>query len=104
MQYQIIVGASGFLASDFNGIAQDLAKRVTQAIDDGWVPTGGVTVGVTVSTRAPSLMQAMIKPDEAATETHTETQSTTETPQELRLENRAGPIPVKQSRFPTIAR
>ena len=100
MQYQIIVGAAGFVAVDFNRLAGDLAKRVNKAIDDGWVPAGGVTVGVSVSTRVPSLMQAMIKPDDAVAEA----QSTTETPQELRVEDPAGPAEAKKRRFPTIAR
>jgi hypothetical protein len=62
MEYKIItVKAVGFLGTNFEKAANELAEEVSRHIAAGWEPQGGVCTGSSYSTQAPSLFQAMIE-------------------------------------------
>ena len=62
MEYKILIQKAGSaLKTDFERAAEELARKVNQAIRDGWEPKGGLAVGETAATEVPHLMQAMVK-------------------------------------------
>jgi len=62
MEYKILVVKAGSAwKTDFERAAQELSRRVNEAIRDGWEPQGGVNVGKTTATERAFLLQAMIK-------------------------------------------
>jgi Domain of unknown function (DUF1737) len=63
MSYTIItvtVKAAHF-TTDFEKASEELSKLVTDAINRGWKPQGGVAVGLTQATHQPFMFQAMVK-------------------------------------------
>ena len=64
MRYKILVQRAGSaLKTAFEHAADELSRKVNEAIRDGWEPQGGLTVGETATIEVPHLMQAMIKRD-----------------------------------------
>ena len=62
MEYKVIVvSAVKTLGTDFDKSCEELADKVNEQIQWGWIPQGGLTVGETQSLKQPFLMQAMIK-------------------------------------------
>jgi hypothetical protein len=62
MRYKILVQKAGTaVKTDFERAAEELARKVNEAIRDGWTPQGGVAVGRTAAVEVPHLMQAMVK-------------------------------------------
>lgn len=62
MEYKIIVvSAVKTFGTDFPKAARELSDQVNAAIAEGWEPIGGLTVGSTMSTNEPHLLQAMIR-------------------------------------------
>jgi hypothetical protein len=62
MRYKILVQKAGSaLKTDFGRAAEELSRKVNEAIRDGWEPKGGLTVGETTALELPYLMQAMVK-------------------------------------------
>jgi hypothetical protein len=62
MEYKILIQKAGSaLKTDFERAAEELARKVNQAIRDGWEPKGGLAVGETAAAEVPHLMQAMVK-------------------------------------------
>jgi len=62
MKYNILIQKAGTVVkTDFAGAAEKLARKVNEAIHDGWTPQGGVAVGRSAATEIPYLMQAMVK-------------------------------------------
>ena len=65
MKYKIvIVNAAKTWGTNFEKAGEELAKNVNLEIGYGWEPVGGVTVGATMATKEPYLMQAMIRRDD----------------------------------------
>lgn len=62
MEYKVVVvsAVKGF-GTNFEKAAEELAQRVNEQIEWGWVPHGGVAVGETQSMKEPHLLQAMVK-------------------------------------------
>jgi hypothetical protein len=62
MEYKILVVKAGSVwKTHFEQAAQEMSRRVNQAIGEGWEPLGGVNVGKTAATERPFLLQAIIK-------------------------------------------
>ena len=62
MEYKVIlVSAIKTFGTDFDKAAQELAEKVNDQIQWGWLPQGGLAVGETQSTKEPYIMQAMVK-------------------------------------------
>lgn len=62
MRYKILIQKAGTaVRTDFERAAEELARKVNEAIRDGWKPQGGVAVGKTTAVEIPHLMQAMVK-------------------------------------------
>jgi len=62
MEYKVIlVSAIKTFGTDFDKAAQELAEKVNEQIQWGWLPQGGLAVGETQSTKEPYIMQAMVK-------------------------------------------
>jgi len=62
MRYKILIQKAGSaLKTDFERAAEGLARKVNEAIRDGWEPKGGLAVGETAGVEVSYLMQAMVK-------------------------------------------
>ena len=62
MEYQVIVvSAVKSIGTDFNKACQELAGKVNEQAQWGWIPQGGLAVGETQSLKQPYIMQAMVK-------------------------------------------
>ena len=61
MRYKIIGMKAVTFVTDFEKASDELSMLVNAAISEGWKPQGGVCVGVTQSTHAPYLFQAVVK-------------------------------------------
>jgi len=62
MKYQVIVvSAVKSISTDFNRACEELAEKVNEQAQWGWVPQGGLAVGETQSLKQPFIMQAMVK-------------------------------------------
>ncbi len=62
MEYKVIVvPAVKSIGTNFEKAAQELAKKVNEQLQSGWVPQGGLAVGETQSLKEPYIMQAMVK-------------------------------------------
>ena len=62
MRYKILTQKAGTaVKTDFDRASEELARKVNEAIRDGWTPKGGVAVGRTAAVEVPHLMQAMVK-------------------------------------------
>jgi hypothetical protein len=64
VEYKVLIEKAGSAwSTNFEDAAAALARKVNEAIRDGWEPQGGVAVGETTALDIPFLMQAMIKRD-----------------------------------------
>jgi len=64
VRYKVLIQKAGTVVkTDFESAAEKLARKVNEAIRDGWKPQGGVAVGKSAATEVPHLMQAMVKPE-----------------------------------------
>lgn len=62
MEYQVIVvSAVKSIGTDFSKACQELAEKVNEQAQWGWIPQGGLAVGETQSLKQPYIMQAMVK-------------------------------------------
>jgi hypothetical protein len=62
MEYKVIVvSAVKSIGTDFDKACQELAAKVNEEAQWGWVPQGGLAVGETQSLKQPYIMQAVVK-------------------------------------------
>jgi hypothetical protein len=62
MTYKIIgITAVRGLGTNFAEASAELAELVNEAISQGWKPQGGVSIGITQSTHAPFMFQAVVR-------------------------------------------